>query len=275
MILITGGRGRIAGATVAQLRARQVPVRVATREPHAIAFGDGVEVVAGDLHHGDGWSQALRQVTGVLLYADQRGIAPFLEQAKAAGAPHLVLVSATGVDADTDDPIARFHREAETAVRDSGLPWTFLRPNGLATNALQWAPGIRAERVVRAPYPGAHSALVHEADIGEIAAEVLTGTGHAGRIYTLTGSRSLSQAEQVAHIAAAIGAEVAFDEVTPDDYRQTLSQWGDETLVNTLLDHLREADANPAALSPDFTAVTGRPARSFAQWAADHAEAFR
>lgn len=275
MILVTGGRGRIARATTAQLRSRQVPVRVATRDPGSLEFGDGVEVVAGDLHSRHGWAEALRQVTGVLLYADQRGIAPFLEQAKAAGAPHLVLVSATGVDIDTDDPIARFHREAETAVRDSGLPWTFLRPNGLATNALQWAPEIRAERAVRAPYPGAHSALVHEADIGELAAEVLTGTGHAGRIYTLTGPRSLSQAEQVAHIAAAIGDEVVFEEVTADDYRQTLSQWGDESMVNTLLDHLRKADANPAELSPDFTAVTGKPARSFAQWADDHAEAFR
>jgi uncharacterized protein YbjT (DUF2867 family) len=216
----------------------------------------------------------------VLLYADRSGVDSFVEAARSANVSRITLVSASAVErqAATDsDPIVRMHRAAEMAVRASGVPWTFLRPGGLATNTLGWAESIRAERVVRAPYPHAHSALIHEADIADIATRTLIDTDrtHEGKCYQVTGPASLTQQEQVQHIAAAIGDEVRFEEVSPEEYRRTLSQWGDDSVVDTLLGGLRQADGRPDAVSPTFQTLTGRPGRSFPQWAKDHADTFR
>lgn len=280
MILVTGGRGRIARATVARLRAAGERVRVGSRRPADLHLPADVEVVGVDLARTEDWSSVLDGVTGALLYADPSGVDSFVDAARSADVARITLVSASVADsqAATDsDPIDRMHRAAEMTVRASGVPWTFLRPGGLATNTLGWRESIRAERVVRAPYPHAHSALVHEDDVADIATLTLTDTdlSHEGRCYEITGPASLSQQQQVQHIAAAIGDEVRFEEVSPEEYRRTLSQWGDDSVVDTLIERLRQADGRPDTVSPTFRTLTGRPGRPFPQWAYDHAGAFR
>ncbi|GAA1968670.1 SDR family oxidoreductase [Amycolatopsis minnesotensis] len=271
MFLVAGGRGRIARAAVARLLAGGHRVRVASRRPSEVDF-EGVEVFEGDLSKADGWRRAFDGVDGALLYADPAGIQSVVDSASS----RLVLISALGAGgAADDDPIERMHLAAEAAVRASGLPWTFLRAGGLATNTLQWASSIRAEGVVRAPFRHAHAALVHEADVAEIAVRALTTGEHDGKARDLTGPASLTQEQQVAAIAEAIGADVRFEEITPGEYRRTLSQWGDGGLVDTLLGHLRAADGVPQPIAPDFQEITGREPASYARWAADHAADFR
>lgn len=271
MFLVAGGRGRIARAAVARLLADGHRVRVASRRPSEVDL-EGVEVVEGDLSKADGWQRAFDGVEGALLYADPAGIESAVDGARG----RIALVSALGVDEAADgDPIARMHLAAEAVVQESGLPWTLLRAGGLATNTLQWAPSIRAEGVVRAPFRHAHAALVHEADVAEIAVRALTTGDHDGKAYDLTGPASLTQEHQVAAIAEATGADVKFEEITPEEYRRTLSQWGDDSMVDTLLAHLRAADGVPQPISPDFQEVTGREPASYARWAADHAADFR
>jgi uncharacterized protein YbjT (DUF2867 family) len=274
MILVTGGRGRIARATVARLRAAGRHVRVASRCPAEIDLA-GVEIAAADIARTSDWAPLLDGVTGVLLYADPAGVEAFVQAARPTGA-QIALVSAAGIDgAAEDDPIARMHRAAEAAVRASGLPWTFLRVGGLASNALQWAASIRSGGVVRAPYPGSHAALVHEADVADVAALVLTVPGHEEEVYEITGPASLTQEEQVRHIAEAAGVDVRFEEIAPEEYRRTLGQWGDNSVVDSLMKHLRGADGRPQPLSPAYRELTGRSGRTFRQWAVDHADAFR
>ncbi|MCP2256595.1 Uncharacterized conserved protein YbjT, contains NAD(P)-binding and DUF2867 domains [Streptoalloteichus tenebrarius] len=279
VILITGGRGRIARATVARLHAAGHRVRVVSRAPDTLDVPEGVEVVGADLAsttRASDWTPVLDGVTDVLLYADPGGVDRFLDAASA----RIVLVSALVADdlvAPTGDPIARMHQAAEAAVRDSGLPWTFLRAGGFATNALGWAASIRAERVVRAAYPESHSAPIHEQDIADVAALVLSADGseHEGRAYALTGPESLTQREQVDHIAAVLGEAVRFEEISAGDYRAMLGQWGDDSMVDTLLARLAEADGRPALVSTTYQELTGRPGRSFARWARDHVDSFR
>lgn len=275
MILVTGGRGAIARATVRRLLAGRHRVRVASRAPADLDFPPGAEMTGMT-----DWPAALNGVTALMLYASPSGIDDAVEAAIAARVAQVTLVSAAGAgepSAAGRDPIAHMHYAAELTLRASGLPWTFLRPGALATNTLGWAESIRAERVVRAPYPDAHSALVHERDIAEVAARTLTDLDpvHHGQAYHLTGPESLSQEEQVRRISRAIGAPVLFKEITPDEYRQTLARLVDETLIDTLIDHLREADGRPDPVSAAFPELIGRPGTPFATWAADHAATFR
>jgi uncharacterized protein YbjT (DUF2867 family) len=275
MILVIGGRGRIARATVARLLAARHDVRVASRAPAGLGFPAGVEITGTT-----DWPSALDGVTAVLLYADPSGVGDIVEAAQAADVTQITLVSTADAGnpaTSGSDPIVGMHRAAELTIRASGLPWTFLRPGSLAANTLGWAASIRAERVVRAPYPDAHSALVHEDDIAEVAARTLTDRrpAHHGQAYWLTGPASLSQKEQAHHISSAIGVSIPFEEITPAQYRRSLARWADDSLIDAIIDHLRLADGCPDLVSPTFSALIGRPSTPFTQWATDHAAAFR
>ncbi|WP_039937302.1 SDR family oxidoreductase [Streptomyces himastatinicus] len=276
-ILVTGGRGHVARAVVDGLLGAGERVRVASRDPEKAVLPDGVETVRADLSDPDTLPAALAGVTKVFLYADAKGVDGFVAAAEAAGAPHTVLLSALGVEEGdpVTDPIVRMHRAAEDALRGSRLSWTFLRPGSFATNTLQWAPAIRATGTVRAPYPLAHSASVHEADIADVAVLALTAPGHEGKAYPLSGPESVTQQDQIDCLAKATGRPIRLEEITAEEYRATLSQWGDEEMVDTLVGHLVEADGRPAPVFSTYTDLTGEQARGYAQWATDHADDFR
>ncbi|WP_039638297.1 NAD-dependent epimerase [Streptomyces sp. 769] len=192
----------------------------------------------------------------------------------ASRSPERVVVPA-GVEtvrADLADPRTL---PAEEALRHSRLAWTFLRPGAFATNTLQWAPAIRASGTVRAPYPQAHAASVHEDHIADVAVLALTRDGHQGLTHPLTGPASVTQQEQIDCLAAATGRKIRLAEIGTEEYRATLRQWGDEEMVDTLLTHLAEADNRPAAVCSTYRDLTGGPGRSYAQWALDHAADFR
>ncbi|MEU5213935.1 NAD(P)H-binding protein, partial [Streptomyces sp. NPDC020742] len=215
--------------------------------------------------------------TKVFLYADAQGIDGFIKAAEAAGSPHIVLLSALGVEEGdpATDPIVRMHRAAETSLRGSGLRWTFLRPGSFATNTLQWAPAIRATGTVKAPYPQAHASSIHEADIADIAVLALTQPGHEGKAYPLSGPASVTQQEQIECLSEATGRTIRLEEISAEDYRTTLSQWGAEEMVNTLVKHLVDANNRPAPVYTTYPDLTGKKGRTYAQWAVDHAADFR
>ncbi|WP_245877422.1 SDR family oxidoreductase [Streptomyces glaucescens] len=99
----------------------------------------------------------------------------------------------------------------ERLIEESGLEWTVLRSNTIASNARGWAAQIRTTRVVRGPDIAA-TAVIHERDIAAVAVHALTDDGHAGAKYVLTGPQILSRAEQVRTIGEATGHFVALRE---------------------------------------------------------------
>lgn len=120
---------------------------------------------------------------------------------------------------------------AERAIEDSGASWTFLRPTGFAANTLMWADQIRSGNVVRWPFGGAARALIDERDIAAVAVRALTGDGHAGTRYLLSGPAVLTQAEQLAAIGQAIGRELRWRELPrPAAVQELTAAWGDPRL---------------------------------------------
>ncbi|WP_285491166.1 SDR family oxidoreductase [Amycolatopsis taiwanensis] len=96
-----------------------------------------------------------------------------------------LLSSVSVLDPDADHPVPLLNRTIEQAVQRSGLDWTFLRPGSFATNTRTWwADSIRADNVVRLPYPLAQSAPVHEKDIAALAVTDLTEPGHSHQTST-------------------------------------------------------------------------------------------
>ncbi|GAA3292478.1 NAD(P)H-binding protein [Dactylosporangium vinaceum] len=276
-ILITGGRGHVGRSLANTLLARGEKVRVASSEPGQAVFTDGLEVVQADLSRPETLAPALVGVSRVFLYARPATAAEQVRLMEEAGIEHVTLLSTRSLtfpDADTN-PIARLHVQVERALGRSRLPWTFLRAGTFATNTLQWADMIRRESVVRAPYPQSHSAPVHEDDIADVAALTLTGSGHAGVIYVMSGPESMPQIRQAELIGDAIDRPVRFEEQQPQQYRETLSRWGQADVVDQLLRYLSTWDDHPVPVVDARQQLLGVTGRSFARWAADHADDFR
>src|SRR5690625_7444503 len=89
-------------------------------------------------------------------------------------------------------------------------------------NALWWAEAIRNEGEVAEPRADSRGAIVHEADIADVAATALTEAGHGGQSYVITGPESLNVAEQVRTLAEAIGRESPIREVSDEE---AIARW--------------------------------------------------
>jgi uncharacterized protein YbjT (DUF2867 family) len=166
--------------------------------------------------------------------------------------------------------------EVEHAIEQSGLAWTFLRAGGFATNTLGWADQIRDEGVVRWPYGRAARSLIHERDIAAVAVRALTEDGHVGAKYVLTGPEAVTQAEQVRIIGEVIGRAVGWEELSPETARQQLlAAWGDPGFVDGALGYWATLVSEPERVTRTVEEVTGVRARTFQEWAIDHADDFR
>ena len=163
----------------------------------------------------------------------------------------------------------------ERAVDAGGLEWTRLEPVEYMSNALGWAATIRAEDVVREPFPEELSAMVHEGDIARVAAAALVADGHAGRSYSVTGPQVLTVPDKVRILAAALGRELRYVEQSEAEAREHLRQRGvGDDVIDFVIGWHENPPKRAYTVTPVVQEVTGRRPRTFAMWAAEHAAAF-
>ncbi|WP_234334944.1 NAD(P)H-binding protein [Streptomyces sp. NRRL S-118] len=279
-VLVTGSRGRVGSALVDRLHRRNIPVRAASASPADLTPPAGVEVVRCDLRDPATFPAALDGVGDVFLYADPTHIDAFIARARAAGVRHIVLLSSSAVlfpDAGAN-PIAAHHLAVERALAaaaaEGAFDVTYLQPGAFATNALQWAPAVRAAGAVDLPYPEAVGDPLHEEDLADAAYAVLTDERLRGASYALSGPEVLTFAEQLATIARVTGREIRVGTVTPEAWKASVEPYIPAEFADALLDHWRAGAPESLPQTRTVEELTGRPARTFAQWAADHAAAF-
>ena len=278
MILVTGATGRVGGSALSQLRRKGVAVRALVRDPRRAALPEGVEAVRGDLADPTSLGAALDGVESVFLVwptiaADDAAPAVVAEIAKHAG--RVVYLSANGVSPESTEGILGSHAMMERLIAASGPEWTFLRPTGFAANTLGWAAQIRAEGVVRWIHGDARRSLIHERDIAAVGVLALTEPGHAGQTHVLSGPQAITQFEQARSIGAAIGRPVRFEEVAPDIARRSILADLPPHVVDGIMAAHAAMAANPELVTTTVERLTGAPAHTFAEWAADHAAEFK
>jgi uncharacterized protein YbjT (DUF2867 family) len=276
--VVFGARGNVGRHVAAGLVAAGEQVRVTSRNPDATGFPAQSEVATADLERPETLPTALAGAAKVFLYAKPDGVEGFVQAARAARVRHVVLLSSASVVSPgaEHNPIARAHRTVETAIEQSGVDWTFIRPGMFATNTLWWwSKSIRTEGVVRVPYPDAQTAPIHEKDMAALAVTALIEPGHEHRSYTAYGPESLTLRQQVAHIATATGREIAFEALSVEEGRAELGKTMPSMGVEAIMRAWAAGNGTPAKVSTIVEEVTGGPAHTFAQWAEDHAEDFR
>jgi uncharacterized protein YbjT (DUF2867 family) len=281
MVLVTGATGRVGRGVVDLLTDAGVPVRALTRRAEAAALPAAVDVVTGDLTVPESLDAGLRGVSTVfLVWTAPPATAPAVVERLASSVRRVVLLSSPHQTPhpffQQPNPMAVFHAEIERLLAAAGLELTILRPGMFASNALSWwAPAIRADGVVRWPYGGAETAPVDERDVAAVAARALYEDGRAGGDHVLTGAESLSQAEQVGIIGDVLGRRITFEELSPDEFRRETEGSWPRPAVDMLLAAWGATMGRPAYVTSTIADVLGSAPRTFRQWAADNAAAFR
>lgn len=274
MYLVIGATAHFGRQAVEELVATGAPVRALTRTPERAGLPAEAEVVRADLTKPETLPAALTDVEAAILVLQYgMDVAPLLDAAIRAGVQRLVFLTSGAVVPDAEqqpDVIAQYHRDVERAIEASGIEWTFLRLLFPAINSLAFAMQLQGGDVIRAPYADAAFSAVHERDVAEVAVRILTEGGHAGRTYDLTGPESLTQTQQVGILGAALERPLTIEDLDPQPVLEQMSQFMDPEFVAALFGLMAQTVGKPAPVNGVVEQITGHPARTYAQWAADH-----
>ena len=284
MILVAGATGTTGGEVVRLLQEQGEPFTAMVRnaaKAEALQAA-GVDTVVADLADRASLGLAMKGAESLFLLsasvADQADLQlNAVEAAEKASVGFIVKVSALGADPESPLALGRAHAEVEEGLAASGIPHAILRPGSFMQNFLGSAETIRGQDQFYGSSGDGKIAMIDARDIAAVAVALLTGEEHTGGVYPLTGPEALSNTEAAAVISEVVGREIRYVDVSGDAFKAGLlnaglEEWLADDLV-TLNDML--AEGVEARVTDGVDRVTGRPARTFAQFVAGCADAFR
>jgi uncharacterized protein YbjT (DUF2867 family) len=276
MILVIGATGTVGSEVVRQLVATGERPRALVCDPATARqrLGDQVEQVVGDLDRPETIAAALAGVDRVFLLTTQSSRQSEWERAvigaaARAGVGQLVKLSVFRANEQSPLQVARQHGQAERVLAQSGLAATILRPVFFMQNLLAM---VHDGAIATAAGDG-RVAMVDARDIAAVAVATLTGGGHAGKTYTLTGPEALSFYQVASILSRQTGRPLRHVRVPPDKVRVALqgrgvAAWYADDMAKL---HSMLAVGYEEVVTDDIHRVTGRPPRTLAQFAGDHA----
>ena len=283
MIAVTGATGTIGSELVRLLVEAGREVRALTRRPGDQDPRPGVEWVGADLSDRSGLAGVLEGCDRLfLLTGNNEGMVRqqtnAIRAAGRAGVKRVVKLSALGATDHSKSVIGLWHHNVEGKLRDSGLDWTLLRPHHFMQNLLDPLVFDREAGVVYSAAGDGSIPLIDTRDIAAVAAVTLTEDGHEGEVYTLTGPEAVSFPEAVGILSDVLGRGLEYRPQTMDQAWRRRRDAGQPVWLAAaqlaIAGYQREEGAT-ARTSDAVESVTGRPPRSFRQFAEDHIKALR
>ena len=279
-VLVTGATGNVGSRLVPALRATGASVRALVHDESKVqAIKDlGVEVFVGDLDKPETLDPAVAGVGQVYLLttngpAAAQQASNVIQAARRNGSPHVVRQSAYGPEKSR---IIRHVLQVESELKASGLSYTIVRPTFFMQNTMMAAQTVASDGVAYMPFKDGKIDMVDVRDVADVALKVLTEDGHEGREHTLTGPASISFHDVAAGLSKALGKEVQYVDVPLEAGREAMVGMGmPEWVADGYTELMEEFSKNWADLvSPAVEKITGRPGRSYEQFARDFAQVF-
>jgi len=312
MLAITGATGKLGSKVASRLAKLGKAQRLLVRDPGRAPQLPGAEIVTIP-SFGDGAAMkgALKGASKLFLVSarDRMGVnqnaalakvAPpqydrvqqqvtAVDAAVEAGVQHIIYLSFVNAAADATFTIAREHFHTEEHIRKLGVPFTFLRANLYMDNV---PLRVSDDGVIRAPAGEGRAAWVARDDIADVVVAVLSGSGHEGRTYDVTGPEALTMAETAVRLSNFTGREITYRAQTPHEARTTHNTTGmdkfeaerraltgkglEEYEVELWVTHyLQIARGDLAAVSDTVPALTGHRAQSLDEYLQGNPESYR
>ena len=300
-IAITGASGHYGQLATDKLIAqgRAADLILMTRRPEKLAHrtAQGCTVRYGDYDKPETLAPAFAGAEKLLLISGTRVGARVVQHKAAidaavdAGVSHILYTSFIGID-DPANPaeVRHDHIETERLIRASGMAWTMLRDAHYADAMILMAgPGVMQTGKWFSNSGDGYEAMVWREDCVDCAVAVLTGPGHEGQIYNITGPDRQSFAEVTSLMAEITG--VPLDYVPLDDAAQYAMfdamgiprrpvddqevngiPWNSDDMVS-FGRAIREGFLD--ICTQDVERLTGRPARSVRQMIEENVEMLR
>lgn len=286
-ILVTGATGTVGGEVVKQLSSTGQKVRASVRSTTRATSNDklkGVELMEIDYNKPETLATAFKGADKLFLLTPASPkaaelAANLVKEAKKNGIKHIVKQSVMGADSELDVAHLRLHRQAEKLIEESGIPFTFLRPNDFMQNFVNfYSPTIKSNNALYLPAEDAKVSFVDVRDIAATAVKTLTDDGkHIGKAYTITGPEAISYSQAAEILSNVTGKKISYVNVSEQDTRVGMKamSW-DDWLINTTLQIFDlERKGYASKVSSDVEEVLGQKPISFSQFAKDYAQAFK
>ncbi|WP_239308802.1 MULTISPECIES: SDR family oxidoreductase [unclassified Frankia] len=276
MITVTGATGHLGRLVIEELLERGVPagdVVAAVRGPEKAAdlAARGVQVREADYTRPETLATALAGTDKLLLISSNevgQRAAQHRNIVDAAVAAGVGLIAYTGIlNADTTGlALATEHKATESIIRDSGLPFVFLRNGWYIENYTDnLAPALEHGVLLGAAGDG-RIAGATRADFAAAAAAVLLGAGQAGAVYELGGDEPFTMTELAAEVSRQSGRTVVYQNLPAQEYTKALVDVGvPEAFASLLADSdLGIGRGELTTDSGDLRRLLGRPTTSLA-----------
>ena len=283
MILVTGGTGTIGSELLRLLSQAGVPARALARNLQKAQTLPGIKWVAGDLARPATLTAAFEGAKTVFLLTHYLEDMVELQHnaiaaARAAGATHVVKLSAFGASDHSNAPIGRWQYQVEKELQASGLGWTMLRPHHFMQNLLAQAEYVIKESAIYSPSGDGKIPYIDASDVAAVAFVTLTQPGHLGKKYVLTGSEAISYRQAAEIIGAVIGKEVRFVDESPEEARARRVREGvPPAVIESILaiGAYQRAGGKTVTITNTVADLTGRPPRTVAEFVQENASVFR
>ena len=288
-ILVTGATGNIGSEVVKELLsdAPDVSIKAAVHSSQnvkKVKSDARVKVIQIDYNEPETVREALNGVDKLFLLTPDVPNAPDLAsnvviEAKKAGIKQIVKQSVMGAALEADVGTMRLHRQVEKFIEQSGIPFTFLRPNEFMQNFINFhSPSIKGNNAFYIPLEDAKVSLVDVRDIAGVAVKSLIDEDkHKNKTYLITGPEALSYHQVAEILSNTTGRKINYVNISDGEARAAMKEIGmSDWLINTvseLSEYFRKGKASE--ISPAVEDVTGKKPISFSQFAKDYAEAFR
>jgi uncharacterized protein YbjT (DUF2867 family) len=241
---------------------------------------DNVQLVHFDFDERDTWEKALTNTDKLFLQVPNalekphEKIEPFIKDVKNSHISHIVLMTAMGIDMARAAPM----KQVETLVENSGLPYTFLRPNWFMQNfftSLKSKIVESGELIL--PAGDAKVSFVDARDISACAMKSYEDPKHRNMAYTITGGEAHTHYDVAEKIGEAIGKEVKYIPVMQIEYRDILRHAGfsDESSDNICKMFDTMSKGFNEYVSPDVPMMLDREPVSLGQFTKDYADKWK
>lgn len=285
MFLVTDVTGHVGRAVLAELANQPVAVRALLQEPVDLPIkAPNIEAVRPDPDDPGSLQRAFEGVEAAFLAS---GYSPHIAEAhlkmanaaKAAGVKRFVQLS--GVGANPQMCCARMLRwlgQAESGVAACpDVAVTRLRPAYMLQLLFEFAPTIAQQGLIAGPFRSNAWSWVDARDVAAVAVAALKDPSHAGRIYTVTGSESLSFPQIADRLSHILGKPVRYHDITANEARGWLQGKGlSPVMIEAKLEYWDACASNMLNVPPNTVVqdVTGRPPRSLEAFVQDYKARF-